>query len=86
MTKVLLNKLKTRPKKSAIITLSSVTATHPCGNLAPYCASKAFNDVFSRCLDIDNYGGNIDILSIKAGGVTTPMLKNYSNCLILKPD
>ena len=44
----ILHRMKNRTK-SAIINLSSYSCTYPMPYLATYAATKAFNDLFSKC-------------------------------------
>jgi 17beta-estradiol 17-dehydrogenase / very-long-chain 3-oxoacyl-CoA reductase len=45
-----------RKQKSAIVNLSSFTIQCPFNGLAVYTATKAYNDLFSRCLSEDYLG------------------------------
>ncbi len=50
-----------RKQKSAIVNLSSFSIRCPFSNLAIYTATKAYNDLFSRCLSEDYIGIASDI-------------------------
>lgn len=60
--------------KSAIINLSSVAGMRPLLYLSPYCATKAFNDFFSRSLHLE-FGDKVDIISLRPGYVVSNMSK-----------
>jgi short-subunit dehydrogenase len=70
LTNKLLPKLLNRPKKSGIINISSTFIYIPMYSMALYCASKAYNDVFSRSLST-NHKDKLDIVSIRPAIVTT---------------
>jgi short-subunit dehydrogenase len=61
MTKKLLGGMLKRPKRSAIINLSSVTERIP---TSIYTASKSFDDFFSRSLSYETED-KIDVISIR---------------------
>ncbi len=58
--------------KSAIINISSITGVFPFRFTNLYSGTKAFNDVFSRAIEME-YFDKIDILSMTPGGVYTNM-------------
>jgi 17beta-estradiol 17-dehydrogenase / very-long-chain 3-oxoacyl-CoA reductase len=72
MTRLLINNMLKRPLKSAIISISSVAGLRPLLYLSPYSATKAFNDFFSRALQLE-VGQKIDVLSLRAGYVVSNM-------------
>jgi 17beta-estradiol 17-dehydrogenase / very-long-chain 3-oxoacyl-CoA reductase len=72
MTRLLINGMLKRPLKSAIISISSVAGLRPLLYLSPYSATKAFNDFFSRALQLE-VGDKIDVLSLRAGYVASNM-------------
>jgi 17beta-estradiol 17-dehydrogenase / very-long-chain 3-oxoacyl-CoA reductase len=74
MTRLLINSMLKRPLKSAIISISSVAGLRPLLYLSPYSATKAFNDFFSRALQLE-VGDKIDVLSLRAGYVASNMSK-----------
>jgi len=74
LTRLLLPKLLSRKKRSAIINLSSLAAVIPVPNEALYSASKAFCDYLSRSLAICY--PSLDIISVKPGSVSSQM-NNY---------
>jgi 17beta-estradiol 17-dehydrogenase / very-long-chain 3-oxoacyl-CoA reductase len=71
-TRLLINGMLKRPLKSAIISISSVAGLRPLLYLSPYSATKAFNDFFSRALQLE-VGHKIDVLSLRAGYVVSNM-------------
>ena len=72
MTRLLINSMLNRPLKSAVISISSVAGLRPLLYLSPYSATKAFNDFFSRSLQLE-VGDKIDVLSLRAGYVVSNM-------------
>jgi 17beta-estradiol 17-dehydrogenase / very-long-chain 3-oxoacyl-CoA reductase len=72
MTRLLINSMLKRPLNSAIVSISSVAGLRPLLYLSPYCATKAFNDFFSRALQLE-VGHKIDVLSLRAGYVVSNM-------------
>ena len=53
MTKKVINSMMSRTKKSAIINMSSIAGVRPLLYLAPYSATKAYNDFFARALSLE---------------------------------
>ncbi|CAD8162821.1 unnamed protein product [Paramecium pentaurelia] len=78
MTKYLLPILKKR-QRSGVICLSSLTGRFAYPYYQVYCATKAFNDYFTRSLEIEV--DNVDFLSLRPGYVQTAMVKNQSDLL-----
>jgi 17beta-estradiol 17-dehydrogenase / very-long-chain 3-oxoacyl-CoA reductase len=82
MTRKLINKLVDRcqatpdgvRRRSAVVSVSSVAGQRPLLYLAPYCATKAFNDFFSRALALE-FGHTLDVLSLRPGYVVSNMSK-----------
>lgn len=72
MTKLLINRFLCRSKKSLIINLSSYTAVNPTPFCSIYGATKAFDDYFSRTLDLE-FGNKIDSISFSPMFVSTQM-------------
>jgi len=76
LTHFLINQMRARNNKSAIVNVST------CGNNAPlpymgvYCASKRFLTLFSYYLT-DNYGDKIDVQDLTPAYVTTKMVNNH---------
>jgi len=75
MTKILVRQLQSRPKRSAIINLSSGMGIRPFPYDTIYSSTKAFNDYFSRALDGEC--SNIDVVSLRSGYVMTPMTASW---------
>jgi len=71
LTRKLLNQLINRPKRSAIINLSSGLGMKPFPYVAPYSATKVYNDFLSRALAAEN--PNVDITCLRPGFVATPL-------------
>lgn len=59
-------------RKCAIISLSSIAGQRPLMYLAPYSATKAFNDFFSRALALE-FGDRMDFLSCRPAYVVSAM-------------
>jgi len=74
ITRLFLNKLRTRPHRSAIISMSSLGSQFPRPFFQIYSATKRFNDFLSRGL-AEEYP-NIDVLSLKPGLISTNMTSN----------
>ena len=72
MTRKLINKMLLRPKRSAVISITSIAGQRPLLYLGPYSATKAFNDFFSRALSLE-FEEKIDFLSLRAGYVVSNM-------------
>jgi short-subunit dehydrogenase len=65
-----------RPNRSAIVSLSSIAGQRPLLYLSPYSATKAFNDFFSRALNLE-FNNKIDFISLRPGYVVSNMSKIY---------
>ncbi|CAD8167445.1 unnamed protein product [Paramecium octaurelia] len=78
MTKYILPILKKR-ERSGVINLSSLTGRFAYPYYQVYCATKAFNDYFTRSLQIEVE--NVDFLSLRPGFVQTAMVKNQTDPL-----
>ncbi|CAD8126095.1 unnamed protein product [Paramecium sonneborni] len=74
MTRILINKLQNRNKKSAVITISSGLAYLPSPFVSVYSGTKAFTNYFTQSLALTSK--NIDFLSVTPLGVSTAMI-NY---------
>lgn len=73
LTKIFLDKLSNRNKRSAIIDLSSIASVRPIPGSSLYAATKSFNHFLSRGIaeEVDNF--NVDVLCVKPGWVSTPL-------------
>ncbi|CAD8069712.1 unnamed protein product [Paramecium primaurelia] len=78
MTKYLLPMMKKR-QRSGVINLSSLTGRFAYPYYQVYSATKAFNDYFTRSLQIEVE--NVDFLSFRPGFVQTAMVKNQTDLL-----
>ena len=74
LSRLVVNAMLARSQRSAIISVSSVAGMRPLLYLAPYSATKAFNDFFSRSLALE-CSENIDVLSLRPGYVVSNMSK-----------
>lgn len=79
LTKIFVNYLNSRNKKSAVISLSSVTSNIPRATKPVYSATKAFNDYLSRSLYYEYKDKNIDFLCVKPGKVYSQMQRQPVN-------
>ena len=70
----MISRAQSAKKRCAIINVSSVAGQRPLLYLAPYSATKAFNDFFSRALALE-FQDTIDVLSLRAGYVVSNMSK-----------
>ena len=77
LTKIFINKLLNRNKKSAIISMSSYSATLPLILSSIYCASKIYDDYLLRSIAEENKGKNVDFLSVRPQYVNTPSRANH---------
>lgn len=73
-----LPRLEVRPKKSAVINVSSILAVQPCPVLALHSASKAFIHYLTVGLS-QKYLDKIDFLSFQPGWVKTKMMVSDDN-------
>jgi 17beta-estradiol 17-dehydrogenase / very-long-chain 3-oxoacyl-CoA reductase len=69
---VMSQRINNNNKHALIINLSSMYGEVPQGILTTYCATKAFNNQFSRSL-AEEYWGKLDVLSLKPAWTKTPM-------------
>ncbi len=83
-TKIVIEKMLTRPKRSAIININCTEGLHPIPYISLYSSSKAFGISFTRSLDLE-YGDKIDILSYTPFKVLTN-LSNTKNNLAISPE
>ena len=63
-------------KKCAIISYSSIAAQEPMGGVAEYGATKAFNDIFSRSMEVEYKQGkdvDLDVLTVYPASVKSQM-------------
>ena len=77
LTRWALNRMQKRPKRSAIINISSLSGLIPYAGFAIYCASKRFNDAFSIALAHETDISPdlpVDILSLRPSYVHTDMI------------
>lgn len=73
-----------RPKKSAVINLSSMSAVHPTPYFSAYGATKIFNDYLTKALQEEHK--NIDFLSVKPNFVDTEINHHYKALESVSPD
>ena len=66
------NQMLSQNRRGAIINLSSVAGMIPFPSVAVYSAGKAFDDFFSRA-QFEQYGDQIDFLSVRPSYVSTPL-------------
>ena len=74
LSQKIMKKMKNRQNKSAIINISSLNCLRPMPGAQVYGATKIFNDYFSQTIKLEN--PEIDILSLRAGYVSTKLCKN----------
>jgi 17beta-estradiol 17-dehydrogenase / very-long-chain 3-oxoacyl-CoA reductase len=67
--------LKKREKRSAVINLSSYATLIPMPYNSMYCATKTYNDIFSKCLSNEYSDTNVEFLSAKPLYVESPLSK-----------
>lgn len=75
LTRTLINYLKARPRRSAIINLSSILGTSPTPHALIYSCTKVYLRYFSAGLR-EEVGDKIDILSVEPGVVSTDFEMN----------
>ena len=75
MTKTLIANLRNRPKRSAVINLSSLAAELPMPYMSLYCASKAYIEMLTKSLAKENRG-KVHFMSVRPSEVSTPMTSN----------
>lgn len=75
LTRKILPDMQKRDKRfrSLIINMASASGTFAQPYTAVYCATKAFNDFFSRALSLEFYCSRVDILSVRPFYVGTAM-------------
>ena len=84
LTRVLVPKMLSRPQKSLVISLASVTAVYPFSYLGIYGATKAFNNQLSKGLAME-YQGKIDFLSLRPNYVSSKMTKLKPGGFVISP-
>ncbi|CAD8075961.1 unnamed protein product [Paramecium primaurelia] len=82
MTRILINKLQNRNKKSAVITISSGLAYLPSPLVSVYSGTKAFTNYFTQSLALTSK--NTDFMSVTPLGVSTKMLGNRKGSNIIE--
>jgi len=74
-TRKLVPRMLTRPQRSAIINIASVTGLYPWPRIsAVYGATKAYVDILSRSVS-EEVGDKIDVLSVRPSEVSTAMIR-----------
>lgn len=86
ISKIFINRFKQRANRSAFINLSSCTGVFPSPRVGLYTFSKTYNDVFSRILTKQLHSHNIDVLTVRPFGVSTPMMGMKKGKLMLIQD
>ena len=74
LTRIFAIRLAQRVNKSAIINLSSCTGVFPSPRLGLYSFTKIYVDVFSRIIAEECSMKNIDVITYRPFGVSTPMM------------
>lgn len=74
LTRKLINHFRSRQERSGIINVSSSASSAPMPFIGTYGATKAFDDHFSRSLQIEY--PNIDFISLRPGYVSTALTMN----------
>ena len=64
MSNTIISKMLQRPHKCGIINISSISGINPIPYISVYSATKAFNDFFSKSIEMEYYK-KIDILSVR---------------------
>eukprot|EP00331_Platyophrya_macrostoma_P027221 CAMPEP_0176458544 /NCGR_PEP_ID=MMETSP0127-20121128/32667_1 /TAXON_ID=938130 /ORGANISM="Platyophrya macrostoma, Strain WH" /LENGTH=320 /DNA_ID=CAMNT_0017849155 /DNA_START=23 /DNA_END=985 /DNA_ORIENTATION=+ len=85
ITRLFVNSLYARAKKSAIINLSSVGTAAPVFNVGLYNSTKSFLNVFSEALS-HKFSDKIDIIALKPSFVVTKMIGNQKNMFAITPE
>ena len=75
LTRTMINRLYNRPKRSAIINLSSILGCYHCPHNLIYSCTKVYLRFFSYGLR-EEVGDRIDVLSVEPGMVSTDITKN----------
>ena len=70
-----------RKYRSAIINVSSLAGEHAIPYISTYSATKAFNDFFSRSLEMQ-YSDQIDVLSLRPMLVESNLSKQQKSCTV----
>lgn len=68
-------------KRSGIINVASAAAQSLLKGSSHYCATKAFDDLFTRSLQVQYRDSPIDFLSLRPYLVTSPMARNQKTFL-----
>lgn len=80
----MLPRLRARPMRSAILNISSATGYRLAGRVGVYSAIKLTLDHYSRILSLEN-SDKIDVISLRALGVTTKMMKFKKGPFMVSP-
>ncbi|CDW81695.1 short chain dehydrogenase reductase family protein [Stylonychia lemnae] len=70
LTKLLMDKMLKRPKRTAVLFTTSVQVLAPLGGVATYSASKVYLDYLAKSLSHENRH-NMDVMTFQCGLVTT---------------
>lgn len=84
LTRLIIPKMLTRPKKSLIINLASITGQVPLPFSGIYGSTKAFNEVLGRSLSLE-YKGKIDVMVLKPNYVSTKMTNKKPGGMVITP-
>ena len=84
INRFIIPKLRARACRSAILNISSATGYLLAGRVGVYSAVKLTLDCYSRILDIENRD-KIDVISLRALGVTTKMMKMKKGPFMVSP-
>ena len=78
ITKIFIERLAKREKRSAIVNISSASATKPFTYFALYSSTKIYNDYFARALN-EEYKNKIDCMSVRPCLVESLLTKLKAN-------
>ena len=84
INRFMIPKLRARNMRSAILNVSSATGYLLAGRVGVYSAVKLTLDCYSRILDLENRD-KIDVVSLRALGVTTKMMKMKKGPFMISP-
>ena len=74
-----------RRLRSGIINLSSCTGVFPAAFLGIYPATKVYIDVMSRIIEQECKESNVDVLTYRPFGVSTPMMSQRQGKFMITP-
>ena len=77
LTKLLMDKMLKRPKRTGVMFVTSAQVCSPLGGTATYGASKVFLDFMAKALSHENRH-NMDVMSFNCGLTTTNFIGGYS--------